>query len=234
MLDPTHIRECNKAEVGFWTKAQGLDIAPSDQKLQFDCGGQQWVYEVCFPTGSYGLPNSNSMDFVEELLREIESRGLPAPSPIEQRWTSSSSSPLSPAYVVSSSGGGGDRRNQSYATQSALFSWVGIIMYLPSEDFDPTGYRREFITQSFKEEYCKLVRRVGNKYGIMCHWAKLEVPDIDDDGVAESVRDHYGPKVISAYNAARAMYDPKGVLSCPLIDRIFGPVQSSSASAGEK
>ena len=233
MLDPTHIRECNKAEVGFWTKAQGLDIAPSDQKLQFDCGGQQWVYEVCFPTGSYGLPNSNSMDFVEELLREIESRGLPAPSPIEQRWTSSSSSPLSPAYVVSSSGGGGDRRNQSYATQSALFSWVGIIMYLPSEDFDPTGYRREFITRSFKEEYCKLVRRVGNKYGIMCHWAKLEVPDTDDDGVVESVRDRYGPKVISAYNAARAMYDPKGVLSCPLIDRIFGPVQSSSASAGE-
>jgi L-galactono-1,4-lactone dehydrogenase len=238
MLDPTHIRQCNKAEVQFWTKAQGLDIAPSDQKLQFDCGGQQWVYEVCFPTGSYGLPNSNSMDFVEELLQEIESRGLPAPSPIEQRWTRSSSSPLSPAYVVSSSSSspneGGERRKKSYATQSALFSWVGIIMYLPSEDFDPTGYRREFITQSFKEEYCKLVRRVGKKYGIMCHWAKLEVSSNDneddsgDDGVAESVRDHFGPKVISAYNAARAIYDPKGLLSCPLIDRIFGPVASST------
>jgi L-galactono-1,4-lactone dehydrogenase len=230
MLDPTHIRQCNKAEVEFWTKAQGLDIAPSDQKLQFDCGGQQWVYEVCFPTGSYGLPNSNSMDFIEELLHEIETRGLPAPSPIEQRWTSSSSSPLSPAYVVSSSQNGGGRK-QSYATQSALFSWVGIIMYLPSEDFDPTGYRREFIKQSFTEEYCKLVRHIGKKYGIMCHWAKLEVApadDEDDDGVAESVRDHYGPKVISAYNAARVMYDPKGLLSCPLIDRIFGPVSSTS------
>ncbi len=247
MLDPNHVRQCNKAEVQFWTKAQGLDIAPSDQKLQFDCGGQQWVYEVCFPTGSYGLPNSNSMDFVEELLHEIESRGLPAPSPIEQRWTSSSSSPLSPAYVVSSSSSlssssssssspnrESKRREKSYATQSALFSWVGIIMYLPSEDFDPTGYRREFITQSFKEEYCKLVRHVGKKYGIMCHWAKLEVSSNDnedesgDDGVAESVRDHFGPKVIRAYNAARAMYDPKGVLSCPLIDRIFGPVASST------
>jgi len=237
MLDPTHIRQCNKAEVEFWTKAQGLDIAPSDQKLQFDCGGQQWVYEVCFPTGSYGLPNSNSMDFIEELLHEIETRGLPAPSPIEQRWTSSSSSPLSPAYDVVSSSQNGCGRKQSYATQSALFSWVGIIMYLPSEDFDPTGYRREFITQSFKEEYCKLVRRIGKKYGIMCHWAKLEVPSTDaeedDDGVAESVRDHYGPKVISAYNAARAMYDPKGLLSCPLIDQIFGPVSPSSSAESE-
>lgn len=45
---------------------QGIEVAPSDQKLQFDCGGQQWAYEVCFPVGTYGLPNSNSMGFVEE------------------------------------------------------------------------------------------------------------------------------------------------------------------------
>ena len=221
MLDPDHIKRVNKAEREFWMKAQGIEIAPSDQKLQFDCGGQQWVYEVCFPVGTYGRPNHKSIDFVEELLEEIESSGLPAPSPIEQRWTSGSTSPLSPASV-------GPRPHESYDSQNALFSWVGVIMYLPSEDMDSTGYRREFITQSFKEQYCKLVRKVGEKYGIMCHWAKLEVSSEADAGVAESVNDHYGKEVVDAFNAARAMYDPKGVLSSPLIDKVFGKPPSSN------
>jgi len=221
MLDPDHIKRVNKAEREFWMKAQGVEIAPSDQKLQFDCGGQQWVYEVCFPVGTYGRPNHKSIDFVEELLEEIESSGLPAPSPIEQRWTSGSTSPLSPASV-------GPRPHESYDSQNALFSWVGVIMYLPSEDMDPTGYRREFITQSFKEQYCKLVRKVGEKYGIMCHWAKLEVSSEADAGVAESVHDHYGQEVVDAFNAARAMYDPKGVLSSPLIDKVFGSCPPSN------
>ena len=220
MLDPDHVKRCNKAEREFWMKAQGIEVAPSDQKLQFDCGGQQWVYEVCFPVGTYGLPNSNSMDFVEELMKEIESSGLPAPSPIEQRWTSASTSPLSPASVY-------PRPHESYDSQNALFSWVGVIMYLPSEDMDPTGYRREFITQSFKDQYCKLVRKVGEKYGIMCHWAKLEVSSDADAGVAESVRQRFGPDVVSTFNKARALYDPKGVLSCSLLDQVFGSHPSS-------
>ncbi|KAL7545620.1 hypothetical protein ACHAWF_008971 [Thalassiosira exigua] len=215
MLDPDHIKRCNKAEREFWVKAQGVEIAPSDQKLQFDCGGQQWVYEVCFPVGTYGFPNSNSMGFVEELLNEIETTGIAAPSPIEQRWTKGSQSPLSPASV-------GPQEHETYESQNALFSWVGVIMYLPSEDFDPTGFRREFITQSFKDEYCKLVRKVGQKYGIMCHWAKLEVSDEDDPSVAESVRARFGPKVVNEFNAARDLYDPKGLLSCPLLEKVFG------------
>ncbi len=102
-------------------------------------------------------------------------------------------------------------------------------MYLPSEDFDPTGFRREFITQSFKDEYCKLVRKAGKKYGIMCHWAKLEVSEGKggaesdaNDNVAESVREHLGQEVISSFNAARDLYDPKRLLSCSLLDQIFG------------
>ncbi|KAL3808668.1 hypothetical protein ACHAXA_001240 [Cyclostephanos tholiformis] len=221
MLDPDHIRRVNKAEREFWIRSQGTEIAPSDQKLQFDCGGQQWVYEVCFPVGTYGIPNSNSIDFVEELLGEIESRGIAAPSPIEQRWTSASTSPLSPAFHA--------RGGESYESRHALFSWVGVIMYLPSEDFDTTGYRREFIAQSFKDGYCKMVREVGKKYGAMCHWAKLELgaEEDDDDGVAEGVRERLGPRVVGAYNEARAKYDPKGVLSCTLIDQIFGPSPSN-------
>ena len=248
MLDPDHIKKVNRvsyisiclfvtldmrwpsslrtlfpylltqAEKEFWVRTQGLDIAPSEQKLQFDCGGQQWVYEVCFPTGTYGLPGSKSIAFMEELLREVESSGIAAPSPIEQRWTRSSRSPLSPASPSFESDNG-------YESENALFSWVGVIMYLPSEDMDPTGHRREFITESFKDQYCTLVRRVGKKYGIMCHWAKIEVSDDPTDangGVAEDVRDRFGPRVVAAYNDARKAYDPKGVLSCDKLDQIFG------------
>jgi len=227
MLDPDHIKRCNRAEREFWEKAQGIEVAPSDQKLQFDCGGQQWVYEVCFPTGSYGLPGPNSMAFVEDLLKEIEASGIAAPSPIEQRWSSASRSPLSPASA-------GHTERETYESQNALFSWVGVIMYLPSEDLDPTGYRREFITEAFKKEYCRLVRRVGEKYGLMCHWAKLEVSEDPNDasaGVAESVRARLGPRVVNAYNAARDLYDPKRVLSSPLVEQVFG--SSSSASNQE-
>lgn len=226
ILDPDNIKECNRAEHEFWAKAQGLEVAPSDRKLQFDCGGQQWVYEVCFPAGTYGVPNSNSMDFVEDLLGEIEATGIAAPSPIEQRWSAASTSPLSPASV-------GPRQHESYESRNALFSWVGVIMYLQSESFDPAGigrfeHRRGAVTKAFKDEYCKLVRKVGEKYGMMCHWAKLEVPHGGDSGgdantaVAESVRAHLGEQVIGAYNAARDMYDPKRVLSCSLLDQIFG------------
>ena len=214
MLDPDHIKRCNKAEKEFWTKAQGLRILPSDQLLQFDCGGQQWVYEVCFPTGTYGLPGTHSIDFMEELLAHIEASGIPAPSPIEQRWTSASMSPLSPASV-------GIHDIESYDMKHALFSWVGVIMYLPSEDNDPTGFRREFITQAFKRQYCDIVRNIGQKYGIMCHWAKLELDEVDAEDIAAGVRDRMGSKIVNAYNAARDLYDPKRVLSCDTIDKVF-------------
>jgi len=219
MLDPDHIKKCNKAEKDFWMNAQGLDLAPSEKKLNFDCGGQQWVYEVCFPVGTYGMPNEKSMSFMEELLKEIESNNVPAPAPIEQRWTSGSKSPLSPASVIT----GKDYCESSYEANNALFSWVGVIMYLPSEDLDPTGYRRDFITESFKDQYCKLVRKVGSKYGLMCHWAKLEIPNGEDEEViAQSVRDRFGPRVCEVYNKARDMYDPKRLLSNQLIAKVFG------------
>ena len=36
----------NKAEAEFWRRSQGYDLADSSRKLQFECGGQQWVNEV--------------------------------------------------------------------------------------------------------------------------------------------------------------------------------------------
>lgn len=69
---------------------------------------------------------SRDLAYMDDLLRLIKQRGVPAPAPIEQRWTAASSAALSPA--------GGP--------PGSLFSWVGVIMYLP----DGADQRRE-VTQ---------------------------------------------------------------------------------------
>ena len=39
-LDVQHVQRCNKAEAEFWRKSEGYQTKPSDELLQFDCGGQ--------------------------------------------------------------------------------------------------------------------------------------------------------------------------------------------------
>lgn len=39
-LDIEHVKRCNQAEAEFWSKNEGYQTKPSDQLLQFDCGGQ--------------------------------------------------------------------------------------------------------------------------------------------------------------------------------------------------
>jgi hypothetical protein len=86
------------AEAEFWKRASGVRILPSEKILAFECGGQQWVYEVAFPTNP--LPAAPNMDirFVRDLLDNIEHNNIAAPSPIEQRWTRASDSRMSPAF----------------------------------------------------------------------------------------------------------------------------------------
>lgn len=39
-LDIKHVKRVNAAEAEFWRRSSGVQIKPSDQLLQFDCGGQ--------------------------------------------------------------------------------------------------------------------------------------------------------------------------------------------------
>ena len=64
--------------------------------------------------GTRSEPDGRDMRYMLRLLAIIESEGIPAPAPIEQRWTAGSTSLLSPARSTA---------------EDALFSWVGIIMY---------------------------------------------------------------------------------------------------------
>lgn len=81
----------------------------SDEILGFDCGGQQWVSENCFPAGTLAKPSMKDLEYIEELKQLIEKEEIPAPAPIEQRWTARSQSSMSPA---------------SSAAEDDIFSWV--------------------------------------------------------------------------------------------------------------
>ena len=41
-----------QAEADFWKRSEGYRTGWSDEILGFDCGGEQWVLEVAFPTGT--------------------------------------------------------------------------------------------------------------------------------------------------------------------------------------
>jgi len=47
-LDFEHVKKCNEAEAEFWRKSEGYQVKPSDQLLQFDCGGQVCLSSYLF------------------------------------------------------------------------------------------------------------------------------------------------------------------------------------------
>ena len=100
-LNKEHIMKINQAEAEFWTKSEGYRVGWSDEILGFDCGGQQWVSETCFPAGTLSKPSMKDLEYIERLLQMIEQEDIPAPAPIEQRWTGCSRSRMSPAYSSS-------------------------------------------------------------------------------------------------------------------------------------
>ena len=150
------------------------------------------------------------MWFMEQLLEGIESRSIPAHAPIEQRWSASSSSYMSPAY----------------GPPDGLHSWVGIINYLPSTDGTLTSpeqemLQRQKITAVFTGPYCDLMRQVGQTVNATSHWAKLEAPkslwDLIDLQLFLNTR-----FPLDRFNAWRGQLDPKNILGSPLLNMLLG------------
>lgn len=200
-LNSTWVKRVNTAEAEHWRRSQGLRAGWNDEILGFDCGGQQWVLEVAFPCGSTDRPSWDDIGFMKELLKEIEKKNIPAPAPIEQRWTCGSSSLMSPAH----------------GTPVDLFSWVGIIMYLPEND----DSERANITRVFKE-YGKVMQGiVGAKYGAVEHWAKIEVPQ-NDARELKRMRQRLKKKYpLDEFEKTRNLVDPKNIFGNELIDTLL-------------
>ena len=126
---------------------------------------------------------------MKELLALLEAQDIAAPAPIEQRWTASSSAPMSPAHS---------------ANPSDVHSWVGIIMYLPTDD--PAV--RAAITTAFGQYSRLCEERLMGKYNAKWHWAKLEVGD--DEARLQWVREHLRKCYdVDRFNLARHALDPE-------------------------
>ncbi|ONK55547.1 uncharacterized protein A4U43_UnF1730 [Asparagus officinalis] len=200
-LNKDHVIKINQAEAEYWKKSEGYRIGWSDEILGFDCGGQQWVSETCFPSGTLSKPSMRDLDYIEELLKLIKNEEVPAPAPIEQRWTARSKSLMSPA---SSSG------------EDDIFSWIGIIMYLPTTD----PRQRKEITEDFFD-YRRLTQSMlWDEYSAYEHWAKIEVPKNKEE-LAELQARLRKRFPVDAYNKARRELDPNRILSNGMLEKLF-------------
>lgn len=169
-LDAAHVSRVNAAEARYWGSLNGAErVALSNDVLGFDCGGQQCVLEVCFPMGKFGgkpaqQQEHRDLQFVHRLLDRMREYGIPAHSPIEQRWTAASPSPLSPAYSPD---------------PDDVFCWVGIITYLPAHCHaggDAAELAKVRFLSSFQNYVLKAVEPLMGEFGAVPHWAKLETP----------------------------------------------------------
>lgn len=208
-LDPLNVewvKKVNAAEAEFWKRSEGTRIDWSDRILQFDCGGQQWVSEVAFPVPNHAA-NQPDVRYVENLLDIIENEGVPAPAPIEQRWSAPSLSPMSPA---------GEKPDKALA---AMYSWVGIIMYLP--DATTGGEARDQITRAFRSYKGLCEERLWSEAHAVEHWAKIEMPVTSKEKALLQLRT-FQKYPVEAFKAICTIFDPHGILRNDLMDTILG------------
>ncbi|XP_010273249.1 PREDICTED: L-galactono-1,4-lactone dehydrogenase, mitochondrial [Nelumbo nucifera] len=200
-LNKDHVIKVNQAEAEFWRKSEGYRVGWSDEILGFDCGGQQWVSETCFPAGTLAKPNMKDIEYIEELKKLIQNEGIPAPAPIEQRWTVCSRSPMSPAFS---------------SAEDDIFSWVGIIMYLPTMD----ARQRKEITEEFFNYRHLTQKQLWDQYSSCEHWAKIEVPK-DKEELATLQARLRKRFPVDEYNKARRELDPNKILSNGMVEKLF-------------
>ncbi|KAK2651989.1 hypothetical protein Ddye_011845 [Dipteronia dyeriana] len=200
-LNKDHVIKVNQAEAEFWRKSEGYRVGWADEILGFDCGGQQWVSEICFPAGTFTKPSMKDLEYIEELKKLIEKEEIPAPAPIEQRWSARSQSPMSPAYS---------------SAEDDIFSWVGIIMYLPTMD----ARQRKEITEEFFHYRHLTQSQLWDRYSAYEHWAKIEVPKGKEELAAlqERLKKRFP---VDSYNKARKELDPNRILSNNILEKLF-------------
>jgi L-galactono-1,4-lactone dehydrogenase len=197
-LDPEHVAKVNQAEAEFWRLSEGERIGDSTAILGFECGGVQWVLENCFPCGTISNPSLADIDYVVEIKETIERERIAAASPIEQRWTSRSSSPMSPAYSPD---------------EGAIFSWVGVIMYITDEQRAPA------IKDAFRS-YAEKHADQTFKYRGTFHWAKVDLnfhKGRRQSELSECMRRRFD---LQEFNVLRKKLDPENILGNTLIDEV--------------
>lgn len=244
-LNPEYVKKVNQAEAKYWQQVTGTRIDDSKHILGFNCGGAQYVYEVCIPMKIKQNPEfTRDLEFMNKLISRIEQSNIPAPCPIEQRWTARSTAPMSPAYS---------------SDADEIFTWVGIIMYIPPHCDEAAA---QVIRQSFIQ-YVQCIQSLVEEYEGHCHWAKIIVPaespaiskeswellggsknkvldfpcedmnfwtkmfgtkpcNRDPINATNHLKEYIQKKYpVDVFNAYRTALDPKGILSNNMIDTLL-------------
>jgi L-galactono-1,4-lactone dehydrogenase len=161
--------------------------------------GCQWTIENCYPCGDLNGRSNVDLDYSEAILRMIEQERLPS-GPMEQRWSASSSSPMSPAYSQN---------------KDEIFSWVGIIQFIPVEEL------RDPIEKSFVG-FAKKFIDIGYDFGALIHWGKVDLAFHDTPELLNEMRRALWDRCdVERYQKARALLDPKNIMSNELMTALF-------------
>lgn len=202
-VNPVHVKRVNEAEAEFWKLSTGDRIADSTEILGFECGGRQWVLENCIPTGTLAEPSYADLDYLEEIKTLIERYQIPAASPIEQRWTARSTSPMSPAFSNNS---------------DDIFSWVGVIMYVTNEQ------QAEDIKRKFKQ-YASIHADLTLRYNGVFHWAKVDLDFHSGTRRLSELKQRYAERFDTiSFQKIRGKLDPSNILANSLVDSIFAEI----------
>lgn len=196
-LDVEHVKLVNQAEAEYWSSIamnKPETRGKSEEIIGFPCGGKQWVWEICLENGTIDNVLDRDLELMEVILDLIETNNIPAPAPIEHRWTSRSTSYMSPAYS-----------NE----KNALFSWIGIIMYLPQDQ------GKEKVSEAFKH-YQKLIENHPKfkQFKAKVHLAKAEEPYHDND-------DKEKQQLLQQFHGIRLVLDDQKILSNDWTDKLF-------------
>jgi len=200
-LNPKHVARVNKTEAEFWKLSEGERIDDSLAILGFECGGTQWVLENCFPCGTIDKPSMADIDYLVELKQTIEREGIAAASPIEQRWTSRSTSPMSPAFSKN---------------EKDIFSWVGVIMYT----FDEAAPQIKDKFRAYAEKHADQTF----KYGGAFHWAKIDLDFHKGAARLADLKHNYGQRFdLTEFRKLKKSLDPKNLFGNKLMDTVLSP-----------
>merc|ERR1719221_1945105 len=136
-----------------------------------------------------------------EFWKLSEREGIAAASPIEQRWTSRSTSPMSPAFSKD---------------QNDIFSWVGVIMYT----FDEKAPEIKDKFRSYAEKHADQTL----KYGGAFHWAKIDLDFHKGPARLAELKKHYGQRFdLVEFRKLRKALDPKNLFGNKLTDTALSP-----------
>eukprot|EP01023_Acetabularia_acetabulum_P056256 TRINITY_DN6529_c0_g1_i10.p3 TRINITY_DN6529_c0_g1~~TRINITY_DN6529_c0_g1_i10.p3 ORF type:complete len:171 (-),score=28.76 TRINITY_DN6529_c0_g1_i10:366-878(-) len=154
------------------------------------------------------MPSPQRLKQLQEQWPDFGCEGIKvqrALQPTSQCQGKKSTSPMSPVY-----------NEEIEDAQKSVYSWVGIIMYLPTDDEET----RNMISDKFGEYSRMLEMEIMPEFNATYHWAKIEVPMGGEElGYYQRMLARRYP--LTRFNYLRVRLDPRNILSNRMINAGF-------------